>query len=65
MQQTLSTQKPVAHSALAAHADPWFLIGQVFGVADGMKSNECSGVSQPAATRLPDGRLVFPTTAAS
>jgi ligand-binding sensor domain-containing protein/signal transduction histidine kinase len=35
---------------------------QVFGVADGMKSNECSGVSQPAATRLPDGRLVFPTT---
>jgi hypothetical protein len=27
-----------------------------------MKSNECSGVSQPAATRLPDGRLVFPTT---
>jgi ligand-binding sensor domain-containing protein/signal transduction histidine kinase len=35
---------------------------QIFGVADGMKSNECSGVSQPAATRLPDGRLVFPTT---
>ncbi len=35
---------------------------EVFGVADGMKSNECSGVSQPAATRLPDGRLVFPTT---
>ncbi len=35
---------------------------QVFGIADGMKSNECSGVSQPAATRLPDGRLVFPTT---
>ena len=33
-----------------------------FGVADGMKSNECSGVSQPAATRLRDGRLVFPTT---
>jgi len=33
-----------------------------FGVADGMKSNECSGVSQPAATRLGDGRLVFPTT---
>jgi signal transduction histidine kinase len=31
-------------------------------MADGMKSNECSGVSQPAATRLPDGRLVFPTT---
>jgi ligand-binding sensor domain-containing protein/signal transduction histidine kinase len=35
---------------------------EVFGVADGMKSEECSGVSQPAATRLPDGRLVFPTT---
>jgi signal transduction histidine kinase len=35
---------------------------EVFGVADGMKSNECSGISQPAATRLPDGRLVFPTT---
>jgi ligand-binding sensor domain-containing protein/signal transduction histidine kinase len=38
------------------------LVPQVFGVADGMKSNECSGVSQPAATRMPDGRLVFPTT---
>src|SRR6185503_9185348 len=34
---------------------------QVFGVADGMKSAECSGVAQPAATRLPGGELVFPT----
>ncbi|HET6899546.1 MAG TPA: ATP-binding protein, partial [Vicinamibacteria bacterium] len=52
----------VERSALLAAATGTRLAPQVFGVADGMKSNECSGVSQPAATRLPDGRLVFPTT---
>jgi ligand-binding sensor domain-containing protein/signal transduction histidine kinase len=52
----------VERSALLAGATGTRIVPQVFGVADGMKSNECSGVSQPAATRLPDGRLVFPTT---
>jgi len=33
-----------------------------YGIADGMKSNECSGISQPAGTRTSDGRLWFPTT---
>jgi ligand-binding sensor domain-containing protein/signal transduction histidine kinase len=37
------------------------VVPQVFGVADGMKSAECSGVSQPAGTRLPGGALAFPT----
>ena len=52
----------VERTALVAGATGTRIEPQVFGVADGMKSNECSGVSQPAATRLPDGRLVFPTT---
>jgi signal transduction histidine kinase/ligand-binding sensor domain-containing protein len=33
-----------------------------YGTADGMKSNECSGVAQPAGARGKDGRLWFPTT---
>ncbi len=33
-----------------------------YGIADGMKSNECSGVAQPAGVRGHDGRLWFPTT---
>lgn len=33
-----------------------------YGADDGMKSNECSGVSQPAGVRGKDGRLWFPTT---
>lgn len=33
----------------------------VYGVADGMKSSECNGGSQPAGARTPDGRLWFPT----
>ncbi len=52
----------IERSALIAAAAGARLQPEVFGVADGMKSNECSGVSQPAATRLPDGRMVFPTT---
>lgn len=32
-----------------------------FGAADGMKTNECSGVAQPAGWRGHDGRLWFPT----
>ena len=52
----------IERASLLAAAAGTRLEPQVFGVADGMKSNECSGVSQPAATRLPDGRVVFPTT---
>ena len=52
----------ISKSALVAGPQGPRLQPEVFGVADGMKSEECSGVSQPAATRLPDGRLVFPTT---
>src|SRR5262249_29074468 len=33
-----------------------------YGTADGMKSNECSGVAQPAGWKARDGRLWFPTT---
>jgi signal transduction histidine kinase/ligand-binding sensor domain-containing protein len=32
-----------------------------YGAADGMKSDECSGVAQPAGWRAHDGRLWFPT----
>jgi signal transduction histidine kinase len=32
-----------------------------FGTADGMKSNECSGISQPSGWKGRDGRLWFPT----
>jgi len=32
-----------------------------YGVADGMKSNECNGSSQPAGWKTRDGRLWFPT----
>jgi PAS domain S-box-containing protein len=32
-----------------------------FGSADGMKSSECNGSSQPAALKARDGRLWFPT----
>ena len=52
----------IERTALVAAPSGTRLAPQAFGMADGMKSNECSGVSQPAATRLPDGRLVFPTT---
>jgi streptogramin lyase len=33
-----------------------------YGTADGMKSSECNGNSQPAGIRTKDGRLWFPTT---
>ena len=32
-----------------------------YGVADGMKSNETNGGSQPAGWKMPDGHLWFPT----
>lgn len=32
-----------------------------FGIADGMRSSECNGGSQPAGCRTRDGRLWFPT----
>jgi PAS domain S-box-containing protein len=32
-----------------------------YGIADGMKSSECNGGSQPAGWRAKDGRLWFPT----
>ncbi len=35
--------------------------GRVFGTADGMRSAECNGAYQPAATRSADGRIWFPT----
>jgi signal transduction histidine kinase/ligand-binding sensor domain-containing protein len=50
----------VSKAALLSRARPLPVTG--FGIADGMKSNECSGVSQPAAARTPDGRLWYPTT---
>ena len=34
----------------------------VYGLADGMRSNECNGGFQPAALQDRDGRLWFPTT---
>ncbi|WP_244501906.1 sensor histidine kinase [Terriglobus roseus] len=34
----------------------------LFGKADGMRSSDCSGPSQPAATRMADGTLWFATT---
>jgi signal transduction histidine kinase/ligand-binding sensor domain-containing protein len=34
----------------------------VFGVADGMKSSECSGIAQPSVWRRRDGRIFFPTS---
>ncbi len=33
-----------------------------YGTADGMKSSECNGNSQPAGLRTLDGRMWFPTT---
>ncbi len=33
-----------------------------FGTADGMKSNECSGMANPAGWKARDGRLWFPTS---
>ena len=33
----------------------------LYGLSDGMKSAECNGGFQPAAWRLQDGRLAFPT----
>jgi ligand-binding sensor domain-containing protein len=33
----------------------------VYGTADGMKSKECNGSSQPAGWKTKDGRLWFPT----
>jgi ligand-binding sensor domain-containing protein/signal transduction histidine kinase len=32
-----------------------------YGTADGMKSNECSGIANPAGWKSRDGRLWFPT----
>jgi signal transduction histidine kinase/ligand-binding sensor domain-containing protein/CheY-like chemotaxis protein/HPt (histidine-containing phosphotransfer) domain-containing protein len=37
------------------------VISAPFGTADGVKSNECNGGSQPAGWRSHDGRLWFPT----
>jgi signal transduction histidine kinase/ligand-binding sensor domain-containing protein len=37
------------------------LRAQVFNLADGMKSRECTGGFQPAGWRASDGRLWFPT----
>ncbi|WP_052313313.1 sensor histidine kinase [Terriglobus roseus] len=34
----------------------------LFGKADGMRSSDCSGPSQPGATRMADGTLWFATT---
>ncbi|MDQ2774896.1 MAG: hypothetical protein M3Y57_08235 [Acidobacteriota bacterium] len=34
---------------------------RVYSTADGLKSRECNGGFQPAAWRLKDGRLAFPT----
>jgi signal transduction histidine kinase/ligand-binding sensor domain-containing protein len=34
----------------------------LFGKGDGMRSSDCSGPSQPAATRMADGTLWFATT---
>ncbi|MEO6324922.1 MAG: ATP-binding protein, partial [Thermoanaerobaculia bacterium] len=34
---------------------------QLFGKADGMGSTQCNGATQPAGTRLGDGRLAVPT----
>ncbi len=34
---------------------------RVYGTADGMKTRECNGGFQPAAWRMRDGRLCFPT----
>jgi signal transduction histidine kinase len=34
----------------------------LFGKSDGMRSSDCSGPSQPAATRMADGTLWFATT---
>jgi hypothetical protein len=33
-----------------------------YGTADGMRSSECNGNSQPAGIRATDGRMWFPTT---
>lgn len=33
-----------------------------YGTADGMRSSECNGNSQPAGIRTKDGRMWFPTT---
>jgi ligand-binding sensor domain-containing protein/signal transduction histidine kinase len=35
----------------------------VYGISDGLKSQECNGGFQPAARRLADGRMAFPTMA--
>jgi len=37
------------------------ITGQSFGMADGMPSAECNGVSQPSAIKTRDGRLWFAT----
>lgn len=38
------------------------LVSTAYGEADGMRSSECEGGSQPAGVRARDGRLWFPTT---
>ncbi len=37
------------------------VVSQAFGRADGMRSAECSGFTQPAGWKTRDGRLWFPT----
>ncbi|MCU0223619.1 MAG: response regulator [Acidobacteria bacterium] len=49
-----------AFDAMAAGQVP-HPAGQAYGTADGMRSAECNGGYQPAATRGADGRLWFPT----
>jgi ligand-binding sensor domain-containing protein/signal transduction histidine kinase len=38
------------------------LVSTAYGEADGMRSSECEGGTQPAGVRARDGRLWFPTT---
>lgn len=38
------------------------VVSKAFGIADGMKSSECNGGSQPAGWKSRDGRLWFTTT---
>ena len=38
------------------------IVSTSYNKSDGMKSNECTGVSQPSGIKSQDGRLWFPTT---
>jgi ligand-binding sensor domain-containing protein/signal transduction histidine kinase len=55
----------VSKADLLAYADGTAMVVpvQTFGVSDGMYSDECNGGYQASATRTPDGKLWFPTTA--